>query len=127
MIKKLPSMEHTFSVELEGKETGQKYAGTFTYKRPNLRIKSEIAKTTARLNEDLKNLDPDIAFMHEVLATLKHTLAPGDNAPWWINSDLGFNLFDVNVILELYKETQKFEKEWFEKVWSEEIKKEDAK
>lgn len=118
-MKTLPPMNHTFLVDLEGSETKQKFTGTFTYKRPNLRSKSQIAKMAARLNEDLKNLDEDIAFLHQVLAHLYYTLEPHDNAVWWKSSDNGYNLYDVNVVIEIYKECQKFEDKWFKEVWGE--------
>lgn len=125
LMKSLPSMEHTFSIDVKGSETNQPYIGEFTYKRPNLRKKSDIAKEKSRLNADLKNLDEDTSFLHGILATLKHTLI---NAPkWWIDSDLGFELYDVNVILAIYKECQDFENKWFSEVWSEEVKKEETK
>lgn len=127
MIKTLPSMEHTFTIDVLGSETKQRYTGTFTYKRPNLKLKSEIAKMTARLNEDLKSLDSDMAFIHQVLATLRYTLQAGDNAEWWIKNDYGYALFDVNVILDIYKECQKFEDKWFNEVWAEPEKAEEKK
>ena len=118
-VTALPSFDHTFTVNIEGTDTKQNFTGTFTYRRPNLRAKSEIAKMTARLNEDLKNLDEDVAFLHNVLATLRYSLSPHDNAGWWKNSDYGYNLFDVNVVIDIYKECRKFEDEWFNKVWGE--------
>jgi len=125
-IKVLPSMEHHFTIKTKGSETGQMFEGTFTYKRPNLRKKSDIAKEKARLNGDLKNLDEDTAFLHGILSTLKFTIS---NAPeWWIKADLGFELFDLNVILDVYKACQDFENQWFNLVWKEEEpKKEESK
>lgn len=123
-IKTLPSMETTFTIKSQGSDTGKIYEGTFTYKRPNFRIKSEISKTEARLNGDLKNLDEDMAFLHKVLSVLRHTLV---NAPdWWVKADYGFDLYDVNVILEVWKACQDFEVKWSDSVWSEEPKKEEA-
>ena len=114
-IKALPPMEHTFTIKTEGSETGKIFEGTFTYKRPNLRTQSEIAKMKARLNEDLKNLDEDTAFLHGILSKLRHTLT---NSPdWWKEEDFGYELYDVNVILDIYTECEKFEREWIEKVW----------
>lgn len=119
-IKKLPPMETTFSIDIEGQETGKKYSGTFTYKRPNLRAKSQISKTTARLNEDLRNLDEDTQFIHSVLSTLRHTLTPQEGSDWWEKCDYGYELYDMNVILEMYRKCQEFENEWFKTVWAEE-------
>jgi hypothetical protein len=120
-IKILPSMEHTFTLAaVKGSETAQIFEGTFTYKRPNLRTRSSIAKTAAMLNEDLKNLDEDIKFLHDVLANLKHTLIKVPQ--WWTDSDCGYELYDTNVVLDIYAECRKFENNWFESVWVEEKK-----
>jgi len=128
-IKALPSMEFTFTVELKGTETGKAYSGTFTYKRPNLRSKSDIAKMKARLNEDLRNLDEDTSFVHGIISNLRHTLQKYPE--WWLECDFGYELYDVNVILDIYKECRKFEDDWFEAVWGnqeeEKPKKKEAK
>jgi len=124
-IKALPPMEHTFHIDIKGSNTGQKWDGNFTYKRPNLRAQSEIAKTAARLNEDLKNIDESMAFLHNVLASLRHSIV--ESPEWWKQSDYGFELYDTNVVLDIYKACQEFEDEWFAKVWGDEDKKEDKK
>jgi len=124
-IKTLPSMEHTFTINIKGSETAQQFDGTFTYKRPNQRMKSEIAKTTARLNEELKGLDEDTLLVHRILASLRHTLIKSPE--WWQKSDFGYELYDVNVIFEIFKACTNFENEWFEKVWGGDEKKEEAK
>lgn len=125
MIKVLPSMEHTFTISIKGAETSQVFDGTFTYKRPTIKTKADISKTAARLDEDLKNLDEDTKFLHYVIANLKHTLIK--HPQWWQDSDYGYQLYDMNVVLEVYKECRKFEDSWFEKVWSEEPKEVAAK
>ena len=115
MIKALPSMESTFTVSIKGTETAQQFDGTFTYKRPNLRVKSEIAKTTAILDSGLKNLDEDTKFLHNILATLKHTIIKSPD--WWDKADFGFELYDVNVVFEVYKACSDFEQKWVAEVW----------
>jgi hypothetical protein len=124
-MKTLPSMEHTFSLEVKGSNTGKVWDGKFTYKRPNLRMQSEIAKTAAKLNEDLKNLDEEMQFLHRVLSVLRHTLI--DAPKWWIDSMVGLEVYDANVIFELYKQTQDFEDNWFKEVWSDDSKEEEKK
>ena len=117
-IKALPSMEHTFTLSVKGSETGRHFDGTFKYKRPNIRTQAEIAKTAAILDGGLANLDEDTKFLNAMLARLKHTII--EHPEWWAKEDYGYELYDVNVLFELYKECDKFEKDWFEKVWSEE-------
>ena len=114
-LKVLPSMEHSFTIDIKGSETGQQYDGTFTYKRPNLRVKSEISKTAARLDGGMTNLDDDTKFLHSILATLKHTLIKSPE--WWEKADYGFELYDLNVIFDIYKCCSDFEKDWFNRVW----------
>lgn len=123
-ITALPSMEHTFTVKIEGNDTKQIWEGTFCYKRPNIRIETEIDKTAAILNGGIPGLTEDTVFLHEVLATLKHTLIKYPE--WFEKSDYGYELHDSNVIFELYKETRKFEKDWRDKVWLEETPEEEA-
>ncbi len=125
-IKSLPSMEHTFTVSIKGTDTGQMFDGTFKYKRPNIRKNSEISRTAALLDGGIVGLDEDTRLLHEVAATLKHTLT--EFPDWWEKSDFGFELHDSNVLFEIYRECMKFEKDWRDKVWtSEEPKKEDKK
>lgn len=122
-IKSLPSMEYSFNVDLEGSDTKQRWSGNFVYKRPNLRVKSQISRMTARLNEDLANLDEDTVFLHRVLAALRHNLI--ESPQWWKDNDYGFELYDLNIILEIYRVTQKFENDYFEKVWGNQEEKKD--
>lgn len=114
-IKELPSMEHSFTIKIKGDDTPKTYEGTFTYKRPNLKSQSNIAKTAAMLDGGVANLDEDTKFLHTVLATLRHTIIKFPE--WWEESDFGFDLYDVNVLFELYKECRKFEDSWMKKVW----------
>lgn len=125
-ITTLPLMETTFTINVKGADTGQQFQGTFTYKRPNLRAKSNAAKLAARLNEDLRNLDEDTKFIHDVLANLRYTLV---NTPdWWQKADFGLELYDTNVIFDIYKACVDFENQWTEKVWGNQDKaKEDLK
>lgn len=121
----LPTMEFTFELKnVVGEETKESKSGEFVYKRPNIRLKSEIAKTTARLNGGLTNIDDDTALMHEIFATLRHTLT--EYPKWWEKSDFGFELYDFNIVIEIWKKTQEFEKEWFDKVWSDKDENEKA-
>jgi hypothetical protein len=124
-IKALPSMEHVFTVSIKGTDTGQVFDGTFRYKRPNIRKNAEISKTAAILNGGIAGLDEDTRLLHDICATLKHTLM--EFPEWWEKSDFGYELHDSNVIFDIYKECMKFEGEWRDKVWASEDKKEDEK
>jgi hypothetical protein len=110
-------MEHTFTIKVEGSETRQIFEGTFKYKRPNIRIRSEIDKTKALLDGGLQNLDQDTQLLHGILSRLKHTLV--DSPEWWKKTDYGYELYDLNVILEISKECNKFDSDWMDSVWKE--------
>jgi hypothetical protein len=114
-ITKLPSMEFTFTIKIKGTDTPTIWEGTFKYRRPNRRMKSEIAKTTAMLNGGIPGIDEDTAFLHELLAYLKHTLV--EHPQWWKDKDYGYEMHDDNVAVEIYKKTQEFEKEWKDQAW----------
>lgn len=124
-ITQLPSMEFILTINIKGSDTGTMWDGTFKYKRPNRRIKSEIAKTTAMLNGGIVGLDEDTMFFHEILATLKHTLV--EYPQWWKDKDYGYELHDDNVAVEIYAKTQEFEKKWKDQVWTVEAKPEETK
>lgn len=116
-IKTLPSKEHVFTIDVKGSGTGQTYSGTFKYKRPTIRVKSDIAKTKALLDGGLE-LDEDTSFIHRVLSSLRHTLV--EHPQWWIEQDYGFEMdeSDINVLLDIFKECNEFEKSWFDQVWA---------
>jgi len=126
MLKVLPSMECTFTISVKGTETTRQFDGSFTYRRPNIKTRSDIEKTIAMLHGGVKTLDEDTKFIHEMLAALKHTLI---NCPeWWKEADYGFELYDLNVISEVYKACLEFENRWKKEVYldqKEEVK--DAK
>lgn len=125
MFKTLPAMESTFTIDVEGTETRQKFQGTFVYRKPNLRVKSEIARTLALLNGGMSNLDEDAVLLHNVLATLKHTLV--ESPEWWKKADFGFELYDLNVVFEIYKSCSEFEAKWMKQVWADESKESSSK
>jgi hypothetical protein len=114
-VRVLPSMEHTFTVKVKGSETGQMFEGTFTYKRPNIRIRTQINKTAAMLDGGVTTLDDDTKFLHSILARLKHTLMKSPE--WWEQADFGFELYDLNVVFEIYKSVEEFEAKWIGEVW----------
>lgn len=125
MSYKLPSMSHTFHVNVQGKETKRIYEGQFTYLRPNLGTQCEIEKMEVRLNGDLKNISAGLSRFNSMCAHLFYTLT--DSPDWWKESANGRNLYDVNVVEAIYEETAKFEKDWQTKVWGEDKEKIEVK
>jgi len=111
----LPTMEYSFHFSIKGTDTGKSYEGDFTYKRPNYAQKVEAAKLSAKLSGDLETLDPEIKFINSILGHLKFTLIAFPT--WWETSNFGLDIYDDNIIAELFKITDKFETKWHEEVW----------
>lgn len=107
----LPPLEYSFDIEVIGNKTKNRYNGNFTFKKPNLGMKAEIAKTSARLGADVAmSLDVNTQTLHYTMAWLQHTLV---NFPkWWEESNFGHELYDENVLTALLKKTMEFERQW---------------
>ncbi len=116
-ILSLPSMEHTFNISVKGKETGKNFSGDFTYVRPTLGKRADIAKMAARLNGDLSSLSPDVKAFNDMLATLFHCIIKSPD--WWTESGFGRELYDVNIIESVWLATQNFEQTWNDQVFKE--------
>lgn len=113
-VTKLPSMEHTFTLNVIGSETKQAFDGTFTYKRPTLGKRLEANKMEARLREEKITLDGNVNRYVEMISYLRFGLIAYPD--WWKNSNFGLDLYDINIIIELYNECDKFEAEWDKQV-----------
>jgi len=111
---KLPKMEFTFHIQSTGIESKLNWVGDFTYQRPNIGERSLIDAFRARLNGDMRTIDPVIDYNNAVLAHLRYTLKKFPS--WWEAANYGGSLFDSNVITEIYSKCMEFEKEWKEKV-----------
>lgn len=126
LAKELPSMEHEFEVDVQGAVTGIQYKGTFRCKIPNVRTQAMIAKHKAFLNGGFdRDLDLGTLNLHHMISYLRYTLiqpdkkkeTPAGYPDWWHDADLGYELFDINVIEAVYQKVLDFEQEWTEKVW----------
>jgi len=110
---KMPDMEYKFSIQVQGKESGMLWTGEFLYRRPTLTERGLIETTSARLNGDLRTVDPEVQDLHAALAHLRWTLR--DVPEWWKNSDYGGMLYDSNVVMDIYNKCIKFEADWMKK------------
>lgn len=113
----LPSMEYNFSISLIGSETKKNYEGQFTYKRLNLKNRAESSKMRCRLNGDLTTLEKDVGYFHEMIAWLRYGLI--DYPDWWEGCQYGLDLYDLNIIEEIYKKVMEFEDKWHNRVFGE--------
>jgi hypothetical protein len=77
--KKL-EFELTFGMRWKNPETGEVLEGTFTARRPTLRMLSEIAVIKARLNGG-ERIDIDVDFLNEMLAYQQVVLTKYPD--WW--------------------------------------------
>jgi len=108
MISVLPPQEHTFTLDLEGTSSGERFQGSFTYARPTIGTSIEISKTEAFLRGGAP-LDEDADAVTRMLATLRHTLIKYPD--WWKQAGFGAKMYDLNVLLEIMSQCNKFEQE----------------
>jgi len=109
----LPNMELRIKLQAVGEESGLNWVGDFVYRRPTLRERAMIEVMRCRLNGDLISIDPDIAAYNEAISHLRWTLK--ETPDWWKELDYGSQLYDANIILELYNKCMVFEAEWRKK------------
>lgn len=107
MFSVLPPQEHTFTIQILGNKSGQTFEGSFTYARPTLGTNIQIGKTKAFILGGLP-VDPDTDAVADMMATLRHTLVKFPD--WWKDSDYGAKLMDLNVLFDLMKQCNDFEK-----------------
>jgi hypothetical protein len=114
--KSIPAKDFEFQFDSTGALTNERYFGDFKCKIPNLKKQSEIAKHKAFLNAGYDaTLDQGTKNIHHMVSYLKHTIT---SAPqWFYDSDGCYDLFDNNVIEDLYGEVLKREEEWIKQVW----------
>lgn len=120
--KTIPSKDFEFSIDVQGTLSSEKYVGSFKCKIPSLKEQAQIAKYKAFLNGGLaESLDKSIVNLHHMVAYCRFTVTQAPE--WFVETDYGYDLFDQNVVEEVYHKILKFEEEWLETVWG---KKEDA-
>ena len=116
--KSLPDMSHRFEVDLKGQLTNLGYKGEFVCKIPSAKDQSAIAKHKAYLNGGFEDgLDVGTRNLHHMISYLRYTLK--EFPKWWEDNDLGYELYDVNVIETVYGYVLEFEQNWMKKVWGE--------
>lgn len=114
--KSLPEMNHSFSISEEGTLTKTKYDGNFTCKIPDAKTRAGIAKHKAMLNGGFEDgLDLGTKNLHHMISYLRYSLT--EMPPWWRDSDMGYALYDINIIELIYSKVLEFEKKWLVEVW----------
>lgn len=121
--KSLPQIEGSFSIDMEGGLTKERFQGNFVCKIPNIKAQTAIAKHRAMLNGGFEEgLDIGTRNLHHMISYLRYTLT--EYPKWWKESDLGYDLYDVSIIEEIYAKVLEFEKNWYVEVWGPEEKSE---
>ena len=112
----LPPMEKSFQIEVSGGFTKKRFVGDFTCRIPNIKDQCLIEKHRAFLNGDMVNqLPPGVLKTHQMIAYLRYTLT--EYPKFWKDSDLGYELRDLNVIEDIYNKVLEFEESWMAQVW----------
>ena len=116
LSKELPDMEKSFIISLTGEFTRTKFEGEFKCRIPNNETKTKVSKYRAMLNEGLDDhLDIGTRNYHQMIAYLKYTLVKFPD--FWEETNSGMQLYDVNIVEEVYNKVLAFEEEWVSKVW----------
>lgn len=111
MYNALPKNEKTFSIDVEGDTSGEKYVGQFSAKcvlNMSEKHTKELEKT--RLLADYANPSNGLAGIAEILSTVRTRLIKWPD--WWSNLDYGTKVLDENVIIAIYDELIQAESEW---------------
>lgn len=115
----LPATESTFVIEVIGDFTQKRFVGEFTCKILNQKERALVSKHRAMLNgEHFQQLDIMTLSLHQMISYLRYSLIP-QYPKFWQDSDLGYELFDLNVIREVFNQVMEFEESWFVAVWGE--------
>jgi len=113
---KLPKMEKSFDIQINGVESKLLYNGKFVFLRPSLGAQSNIDVMHKRLNGDLITLKDNTFKFNEAVSYLRFALI--EYPEWWKDSKFGHDLYDANVVIELYNKCMGFEEEFMSKLHS---------
>lgn len=112
----LPEMTHSFEIAIDGRETGHKWTGKFTYRRPSLGDRTRIETMRARLSGDLESLNPEVQDFIEAVSHLRYTLQVYPD--WWAEQAFGLDMYDGNVVSEVYNRCLDYEASFRERMYS---------
>lgn len=116
--KEIPNTKSNFQIDVEGEVTKNRFIGDFVCKIPRKKEQCSIDKHRALLNgPQPEQLSPETLRFHHMIAYLRFTLDERDCPKWWKESDLGYELYDENVVRSIYDHVMGFEVEWLKAVW----------
>lgn len=118
LSKEIPETTCEFQIEVEGDLTKNRFIGEFVCKIPRRKEQCLIDKHRAFLNSGLADqLDPRTLRFHHEISYLRYTIT--ESPKWWKESDLGYELYDENVVRAIYDKVLEFEVEWLKEIWGE--------
>lgn len=100
----------SFVIDVRGDVTGEAYKGNFSVKR-FLSQRDRIQKDSIRrtlLGLDADQASVDAAIRAEMLSHL--SVSVSDSPLWWKESNAGLDLYDDNVVIQLYEKTAEAQK-----------------
>lgn len=119
LSREIPETSQDFEVEVEGEVTKKRFIGEFQCKIPRRKEQCLIDKHRAFLNGGIaEQLAPETLKFHHMISYLRYTVT--ESPKWWKESDLGYELYDENVVQTIYNKVLDFEVEWLKEVWGEE-------
>jgi len=117
----LPPNENAFDISVKGETSAQMWTGKFKCVCvPTLRQRAEAAVSEKQLGRDLLTVDQETMAYHRIISQLSSRLTAAPD--WWIASNNGQNLLDLNVVFEVWKKCMEAEKNWKDMVWKDEKK-----
>lgn len=120
LSKLVPPTTHRFAIRVEGDLTSHAFEGEFECRIPTKKDQCFIDKHRAFLNGDLVDqLSPETLKFHHMISYLRFTLT--EYPTFWKESDLGYGLYDGNIVEEVYNEVLTFEESWLKDVWGADV------
>lgn len=122
--KDLPPMRHEFELDIIGKITNNRYHGKFSFQIPTAGKRARASIESATLNRGISTssrdqMDQEVleegALFHKMFAFLKFSLV--EFPEWWQSSNYGYDLYDPDPMIAVYKQCVDFEESWNRKVW----------
>ena len=111
----LPKNDHSFSFSEKGERTKKTYEGQFTVKC--LLTMEEIRQVGLKLdlfNGGSKTLPGLVALLNRAFAELSVRIIKAPS--WWTDSNDGRDLFDTNVVLEVFNSAINAEQVWDDRI-----------
>src|SRR6266404_1352958 len=116
LTKETPPTEADVQIEATGEVPKKRFVGEFIVKIPRRKEQCLIDKHRAFLNgPGAENLEAATLKFHHMISYLRYVVT--DSPKWWQESDLGYELYDENVVQVLYDKVLEFEVEWLKQVW----------